>query len=421
MTGAKATPANAVDQTILTEAIRFRTEFALDTDLDLVAGLIASSDGNDLYGTPLTLDEYKLMQQRGEAQSALQAVRVYRDAHRKTLGGLWLTYSPGKLMTVNIGVTADDLAVEADLRSLVPDGADLQLVQVDRSQAQLDELIDRIAQDGEFFAGLGTTYRSASVDLAHNQVEVALSEVTEAVDQAVQERYGYGAVRTVVGGPVGADACTRLNCGPPWKGGIKIYPPDGTYCTSGFVVSHFIPPNIHTFGIWTAGHCESATWRQGSSSGTVIGTTSARYFGGSADVQVIPFGGVNATYNYLEGASNCSPCLLYDVDYKEGYEADEPGDSVCNNGAVSGTKCGTLSSTNVTFTYLGVTLTHMRRATYTRNPGDSGGPVTGQSFFKAAGSHTHYQNLGSPSVQYAIYSHVWEDEAASDYDIYLRP
>jgi hypothetical protein len=63
----------------------------------------------------------------------------------------------------------------------------------------------------------------------------------------------------------------------------------------------------------------------------------------------------------------------------------------------------------------------MRRATYTRNPGDSGGPVTGQSFFKAAGSHTHDQDLGSPLVRYAIFSHVWEGELASDYDIYLRP
>ncbi len=68
--------------------------------------------------------------------------------------------------------------------------------------------------------------------------------------------------------------------------------------------------------------------------------------------------------------------------------------------------------------YLGVHLVRMRRGTYSRMSGDSGGPVT-QLTEEAIGSHTHYVTISG--VQYAMYSHVWEMEQASGYSIYEGP
>lgn len=48
----------------------------------------------------------------------------------------------------------------------------------------------------------------------------------------------------------------------------------------------------------------------------------------------------------------------------------------------------------------------------------SGGPVL-QNYFRAAGSHTHFETING--VEHAVYSHVWEMENASNYYVYLQP
>jgi hypothetical protein len=81
-----------------------------------------------------------------------------------------------------------------------------------------------------------------------------------------------------------------------------------------------------------------------------------------------------------------------------------------------GTKCGIINSTNVPLSYDGADLVRLRRATYARQPGDSGGPVTlGSS--DAEGSHVHYKFVNG--ITYAYYSQVWEMESASGYSVYF--
>jgi hypothetical protein len=92
-------------------------------------------------------------------------------------------------------------------------------------------------------------------------------------------------------------------------------------------------------------------------------------------------------------------------------------DTVCNNGYVSGHRCGVIRSTDVdAFPYLGVTLNNQRRATYVRNDGDSGGPIFTTAGSVAAGSHVHWTNLGG--TVYPIYTHVWEMSALTNYFVY---
>jgi len=152
-------PARAASSTLLAEALRFRTDFALNTDVATVSDLLSKSDGNDPYGTPLTSDEKALMDRRNAIPGELGPVREYRQAHMATWGGMWLTYSAtpraGTVVTVNVGVTEDTDAVTSSLSPLVPKDADLRVVQVARSQNDLDDLSTRISKDSGFFDGLG--------------------------------------------------------------------------------------------------------------------------------------------------------------------------------------------------------------------------------------------------------------------------
>lgn len=110
-------------------------------------------------------------------------------------------------------------------------------------------------------------------------------------------------------------------------------------------------------------------------------------------------------------SNSCSPCntpSLTGTQVQQGFNADEVGDSVCNNGAYTGRSCGVIQSTNVdAFEYpTGVHLYNQRRATYVRAPGDSGGPVVASIGLDAAGSHVHYVTISG--VNRPIYSHVFE-------------
>ncbi len=406
-----------------TEALRFRTEFGLSTDRSYIASLEASTQPSVLFGVPLTASEEKLMVRRSAIPSELAKVREYGSAHAATWGGMWLTYPPdlpaGISLQLNVAVTSDAIAMQSAILALAPADVAVVATRVKHTEGELDAVLDEVSKDAEFFDSLGTTYYSGATMLPENAVEIDVSTVTDAATAAADARYGADTVRLVPAGPVGGDSCTRSqnppsgNCGPPWRGGLTIYPAtNGNYCTSGFVVRKFT--TSYVYALWTAGHCQNNTWHQGSQTGTLIGTTSANYFANNsaADVQVIPISAANASNSFIDDGPTCTICHVFNVTAKEGHDADGVGDTVCNHGAISGTKCGTITSTNVNFTYLGVNLVRMRRASYTRNPGDSGGPITSFSG-TAEGSHTHYQVISN--VQYAIFSQVWEMEQASGF------
>ena len=166
--------------------------------------------------------------------------------------------------------------------------------------------------------------------------------------------------------------------------------------------------------IWTAGHCGTATWRQGSINGQTIGTTLAGsnefVDGSTADVQIISIPASQKTNKYIADTDSCNPCntpSMTGTPVQQPFNGDEPGDSVCNNGAFTGRSCGVIQSVNLdNFVYLGVDLWNQRRATYVRKAGDSGGPVVASIGLDAAGSHSHYQVVSG--VNRPVYSHVWE-------------
>jgi hypothetical protein len=269
----------------------------------------------------------------------------------------------------------------------------------------------RLREDKDWFTKtLGTGLRMTDLDVVNNEMVIYVSNRTPVISDAIAQRYGVGDVRVErfeEGG--GLDACTRTNCGPPWVGGVKIYRDAVNGCTLGFIVRK---GSTGPFGVWTAGHCGTATWHQGSINGATIGTTLAgsnRFVDGStADVQVIPI--TQKTNKYIADTATCNPCntpALTGTQVQQPFNGDEVGDSVCNNGAFTGRSCGVIQSVNVdNFAYLGVDLWNQRRATYQRMGGDSGGPVVASIGLEAAGSHVHFQPVSG--FNRPIYSHVFE-------------
>lgn len=401
------------------EAVRVRTELGLDTDDGVVRDLLADSKADRQLGTPLAPREVELMQARAAIQRGLQPVRDRLTDSMDDFASLWLSYPRGgtvdKALTVNVNVVAGHEAAAADLITMVPTNAKLELHTVSFSAQELHNVRMALREDeGWFKSALGTRLLMSELDVVRNQMVVYLSETSPGIAGAIERRFGLGTIRVeTFTGEGGLDACTRTNCGPPWVGGVKIVRVGvGNACTLGFVVRQGTTSN---YGVWTAGHCGSGSWKQGSLTGTTIGTTLAgsnrSVDGSTADIQILPIPATQKTNRYINDTATCNPCnvtSLTGTQVQQPYNGDEVGDSVCNNGYVTGRSCGVIQSTNVdNFEYPGgVHLFNQRRATYTRAMGDSGGPVYAAIGLDAAGSHVHFVQISG--INRPIYSHVWE-------------
>lgn len=419
------------------EAIRFRTEMGLDTSPSLLASLALSTPPSRLFGIPLTSDEEALLLQRVKIQSQLAPLKAYELKHANIWGGTWLSYPRGSTVgdatVVNVGLTRDVASVGKEIAALVPQGAILELHQVRWTEAELDALHESILADSKFYESIGTTFYSVGTYLEDNQLAIEVSYADATVEEAIKEHFPAGMVRVDVGSPVAGDTCGRTNCGPPWRAGLAIFG-SGPYdeCTSGFTGKYY--NGIWNYVLWTGGHCQTATWHLGSPSGTTIGTTAANYFrnGTNVDIQTIPISSSTAGAYYLYGSAGCTSCTLSPVAGSEPSGGDTVGELVLANGAVTGSSGGTLLETNRSFSMpdpyrpgVSVPLTHMRRASYTRHPGDSGGPVlrahynTYGAYDIAAGQHTHYVTISG--TIYPIYTHIAIIESTTGYDVNTVP
>lgn len=134
-----------------------------------------------------------------------------------------------------------------------------------------------------------------------------------------------------------------------------------------------------------------------------------------ADAQAFDIADANATNIILTGTATCNPCFTRSITSRQLRTADRVGDTACMSGFASGSSCGVIKSVSTTFTYPGrnVTLVRQRVADYTRNPGDSGGPVFAGNM--AMGSHVHFQS----DTGWAVYSQVNEIEIQSGMSVWF--
>jgi hypothetical protein len=422
----------ASDSYAWSEAVRFRSELGLSTDPVLIDSLLASQAAEDWpFGTPLTAAEESLMQRRGAIQRELQPLRDYALEHADALAGIWLSYPPGgtvdSALTVNVNVAQNLNAHGEQIRTLVPDGATLELHSVRFAASELATVKSQMRDEWDQYSQLvGAQLQATATNVPGNFVDVYVAPLTDDVVAAIEGRYPPGTVRVSTLDGIGLDACTRTNCGPPWTGGVKIYnTTGGNFCSLGFVVRKSTSSG-YVYGAWTAGHCGSATWRQGSSTGSQIGKTILNRKNiqpyDYADIQVIEVASTTRNNKIIDDTASCpDPCTrrAFTGSAQQGYNGDEFGDTVCNNGYRTGKTCGTIRDTDLhqyPYDDFGLILYNQRRATYARQPGDSGGPIYTTVGSVAAGSHVHYIDIGG--TRYPVYSHVFELSVETGYYVY---
>jgi hypothetical protein len=127
------------------------------------------------------------------------------------------------MLTVNIGIVGNVANHASAVETLVPDGADLTVHQVTYADRQLTDAHEPLRRDAfTWFPEHGIHLNSVDTNTIDNRLDVYVSSRSPAIDTAIKARYGGDMVRVFTGGEMHPDACTRLDCGPPWKGGVKI-------------------------------------------------------------------------------------------------------------------------------------------------------------------------------------------------------
>ncbi len=370
-------PARGVGGDELGEALRFRRDFGLSTDVSQVESLLSSPTASAEFGTPLTDAELAAMRRRVDLEDGLVLLATHIDANRGSFGGLALQADGATVDVMVVDGTVVDLNA---LQDLVPAGARLNLRSVTFSaeelggvQATVEEALPELQRDGFTIASVG-------VDVTLNRVVVEVEDPSGGTVAAFTERFG-PAVTVEAGRPYTFAACTgRSNCGAPMKGGLKIQSDNDFVCTSGFLGRTVAGGAVYRY-VLTAGHCLDpnfgsgigATWNHPSSPNTPLGTGAFEdfYSGSSADIGAINDSESGAK-NFVYTTSNTS---FLSITGKVTNSNQYVGRSICRSGLTSGWDCGVIVQTNSTYLVSGVTLNHQWLTSFGSAGGDSGAPM----------------------------------------------
>jgi hypothetical protein len=198
------------------------------------------------------------------------------------------------------------------------------------------------------------------------------------VAEARQRFGGMLRVGSYAGTP-SARACLYARCDPPLRAGVEIFPGG---CTGGFLARSVVDSVLYMF---TAGHCGSQTWQTMFRNGSVhtIGPVHNRQFNSGGDMEIIR---VNKPADWHARAwvlvtAGQGHDGVPGTQYDEEYPITKTGGSVmnqrvCTAGAFWGqSNCGRVTGLGQTFTYAGVTVRNLGRASFCGTQGDSGAPV----------------------------------------------
>jgi hypothetical protein len=191
--------------------------------------------------------------------------------------------------TVTVYATADNAALRTAIAALPARGVHVDVHVVSHSFQQLNDLAQRIGNDGAVLRSAQVDISSVRFDAAHGKLAITLvrpmgamaaGAITSMVDNArsrLDARYGMAWISlAATTEPVAIGTASRDSDGAPWTGGDGIHLSgfnDG--CTLGFTTKGNNSGNEY---LLTAGHCGTGTVTQGSST---VGSVSTQYFGGS--------------------------------------------------------------------------------------------------------------------------------------------
>jgi hypothetical protein len=410
------TPVTATAGQNLQDELRFRRDFGLNTDEGTVRALMAQPSAYTTYPVALTPDERAEMDRRIAMESQMTPLE---DASERmpAFAGHWIDQPAGGIIVVAFANDAEKR--EAELRPLVPPGAELQVRNVDYTVAELEAVRLRIANDLSKLSQAGIGVRLLYTDLPSNRVVIGLADPNSIVTARLNVLYGDG-ISTTTSNPV-LTACTaRENCyGPPLRAGISGAPV-GTLINNRCSIAFLVKQSANVQWL-TAGHCAQTigtVWYHAANGSWPIGDIKATCWPQCNYSDAARGGNINSIYASRKVYSTGVPAG-YQVSSAQGYNGDNNGNYVCLNARKAELwRCGYIQNDNAYVCYQGNPCTiwfwEQRLASYASMYGDSGGAVHSNllapqyTSVTALGVHSGCTNLqGLNCVGNGIYSHIY--------------
>jgi hypothetical protein len=246
-------PAEASLPPDILEAIAFREEMGLRSDVGWVQAVAANPAAVLDWGVPLMAFEIAELEGRPTGEDAMVgAVQAYLAEHPGIAGGLYLDQARGGIVTML--VTEDPAGHEAAIREEIGPDAPLVVHQVRWTEQELMGLQQRIFDGRAFLDGIPARMTTSSTDVIANQVELTISSAVPDAAQRIIAQFGAeeGQLRIVSDGtgllllpvgrvegritaPPGVDVqtlspqyATDVDIGPRDAVGIGVRP-DGTF------------------------------------------------------------------------------------------------------------------------------------------------------------------------------------------------
>jgi hypothetical protein len=170
---------------------RFRSEYGLPADDDVVERFLAEwRAGRPEEGMWLTSEEWERYWRGHEVrEEADERLRGYLGAHADSVAGVW--FGRGLEPEFNVAFTRDLETHRAALLRLFPRPDVIRVHQARYSEAELDELADRIEEEAEALEALGVTWMGGGTDVTTNRLEVeVLASDAETARRIIEDRYG---------------------------------------------------------------------------------------------------------------------------------------------------------------------------------------------------------------------------------------
>jgi hypothetical protein len=371
-----------VDAATVDDAIRFRSEFGLRSDVDFVQQSfedpVAFPDNE--WAVPLTRFETAELTRRLRVREAIASATEYAVAEA-SYAGIYIDQRNGGrpvfLFKGQLDVQREELA------SRIPAEIDFNVISVQRSFADLQDLRVRIEADKERLAAEGLNVTLTGLKPSANSVVVGIDDLTAEKAARMRAQFGDALLIREQEVPVAdTHACTGISHCWPAKGGIKMYWAlnSAVYCTTGWVARR---SDTNALVLVTAGHCielnggSGDEWRH---AGTKLGNALLETWaeGADADVGLITVTTAPATKNQV---LTSLPNVVGQINAIRVSGLQLEGDALCRIGATSGRTCGTLTVYDITKPSCNSNRTvcknidHTNEVSFDSTGGDSGGPV----------------------------------------------
>jgi hypothetical protein len=375
LTGAPALSAS-VDEEQLAYELGFREKCGLTTDADFVRTVMADRANYGPYDVALTAAEQDELAHRVDIERNIGPLKRFVET-LPNFGGLWIDQHAGGV--INVAFTTGGSEYADAIATLLPKTAVYRLVEVEYSQAYLEQLANEIWGDRDELESLGISIGHLYADISTGRVAVGVRDATADDEDLLQSRYG-SAVTSEPSDPT-PSACTgRNSCyGPPLRAGIA----GDNGCSMAFQVHK----GTSGVNILTAGHCVGALfedWDHASNSNWPIGEVKQSGWPQSnySDVARLNLVSSDLESDWVYRTSTGAHSHVHD---QVPGEEEVEGMTVCLSGRKGGDgfRCGTLTHIGTMNYGGGIVFYEMRFGDYAIKNGDSGGAI-----------HSAYRSIG---------------------------